>query len=175
MSKDIVLIQTICGKYDIFILDMPLSLLYVSRYLVQEGYNVHILDQRVERDNYYKRLEELLALNPLWVGITAMTGEPVKHGVDTARFIRAHSKTKIIWGGIHPTILPEQTIASDCVDYIIRGKGEMAVVKISEMLNGYCEASEVPGLTYMKDDGEVVSNEEDEGYHWEDIPMCHIT
>ncbi len=53
----------------------------------------------------------------------------------------------------------------------------MAVVKISEMLNGYCEASEVPpGLTYMKDDGEVVSNEEDEGYHWEDIPpMCHIT
>ena len=89
MKKDIILFQSNCGKYDLFIRDMPLGLLYISRMLVEAGYRVHIVDQRVERENTLKKLTELMTLDPLWIGITAMTGEPVFYALEVCKFLKS--------------------------------------------------------------------------------------
>src|SRR3989338_5491580 len=98
-QNDIILIQPRCGKYDLLILDMPLGLLYISRLLLANGYNVHLVDARVE-ENAYERIECLLSRNPLWIGITAMTGEPVRHALNLSRYVKSRSKAPIVWGGI---------------------------------------------------------------------------
>ena len=46
-SRDIIFIQPNCGKYDLFIRDMPLGLIYSARMLDEKGYKVHIVDQRL--------------------------------------------------------------------------------------------------------------------------------
>lgn len=171
MSKDIILIQPVCGKYDLFILDMPLSLLYIARMLLKEGYRVHILDQRTEKENTFQILQSLLEKQPLWIGLTVMTGEPVRHALHLAQFIREHSKIPIIWGGIHPTIMPEQTLQSPLVDYVIRGKGEISAVKLSKFFEGEAALSNVPGLSWMDAAQQVHHNLEDEAENWDELPM----
>lgn len=171
MSKDIILIQPVCGKYDLFILDMPLSLLYLSRLLLKVGYRVHILDQRTEKENTLKKLEDLLQKEPLWIGLTVMTGEPVRHALKIAQFIKERSQVPIVWGGIHPTIMPEQTLQSPVVDYVMRGKGEISVVKFSKFIEKSEKIEDVPGLSWMDAGKNIRHNLEDEGENWNSLPM----
>lgn len=171
MSKDIILIQSYCGKYDLFIRDMPLGLLYMSRLLVKHGFRVHIVDQRVEKEQTEAKLDELLKIDPLWIGITAMTGEPVFHSLRLCKYIRSRTKAPFVWGGIHPTILPDVTLRHSLVDFVIRGKGERSSVYFSEALLGDRSFSEVPGLSYFDDDGLLRHNPEDNEDEWGDLPL----
>ena len=143
MSEEIILIQPKCGKYDAFILDMPLSLLYASRLLVKAGFTVHILDQRIEKDTIFDRIDNLLARQPLWIGITAMTGEPIRHALKLCRYIKEKSHAPVVWGGIHPTILSRQTLENPFIDYVIRGKAERAVLAFTQYLLGKAHISSV--------------------------------
>lgn len=171
-GADIVLIYPRCGKYDLFIRDMPLGLLYMARFLTEHGYRVHIFDQRVE--DGLDRLDSLLANNPLWVGFSIMTGEPIRHALELADHVRSRTDAPLVWGGIHPTILPEQTLDNPLVDYVMRGKGELAAVDFSRYIEGKLEAQEVQGLTWI-DNGFPRSNPEDDGQDWQDIPMVDYT
>ena len=33
----------------------------------------------------------------------------------------------LVWGGVHPTLLPEQTVANEFVDIVVRGEGEQTL------------------------------------------------
>lgn len=171
MNKSIILIQPNCGKYDLFIRDMPLGLLYISRLLVQEGYEVDIVDQRVLGEATGDHLKNLLKKNPLWVGVTTMTGEPIHYALQLCEIARANSDAPLVWGGIQPTIMPELTMDHPLVDYVIRGKGERSVITLSEAIMGQRPFSEVQGLVWRDEDNNLVTNPEDDDADWDEMPM----
>ena len=39
-----------------------------------------------------------------------------------------------MWGGVHPTLLPEQTAASELVDVVVRGESELVVGPLADRL-----------------------------------------
>ncbi|MFZ1988552.1 MAG: hypothetical protein WAW96_02160, partial [Alphaproteobacteria bacterium] len=49
-KRKILLLQPRCGKYDLYICDLPLSLIYLASVPVDRGYEVVIVDQRVDDD-----------------------------------------------------------------------------------------------------------------------------
>ncbi len=58
-------------------------------------------------------------------GLTCMSGPQIRYGLEFAAKVRAeHPRVPIVWGGVHPTLLPEQTAASELVDVVVRGEGE---------------------------------------------------
>ena len=40
----------------------------------------------------------------------------------------------IILGGWHPSLLPKQTLEADCVDYVVEGQGEEALLELVQHL-----------------------------------------
>lgn len=169
MKPRIILIQTHNGKYDLFIRDMPLGLLYAARMVAAAGYDVHIVDQRVLGEATKARLLDLLQSNLAWIGITTMTGEPLQHALALGRFLRQHTTAPLVWGGIHPTILPDITLAHPLVDYVVCGKGERSALALTEALEGKRDLAAVPGLRWME--GEMVrANPEDDDTEWEEMP-----
>ena len=67
---------------------------------------------------------------PVFVGLTCMSGPQIRYGLEFARKVRAESpRLPIVWGGVHPTLLPEQTAASELVDVVVRGEGETSSVR----------------------------------------------
>jgi radical SAM superfamily enzyme YgiQ (UPF0313 family) len=59
------------------------------------------------------------------------TSPAYTRGLDIAKAIKLfNSNVHIVFGGWHPTALPNEVIREDCVDQVVVGEGEMACTKI---------------------------------------------
>jgi radical SAM superfamily enzyme YgiQ (UPF0313 family) len=65
---------------------------------------------------------------------------------------------KIVWGGAHPSILPEQTLAAPDIDYIVIGAGEYILLELIEHLEKGDKLGDIKGLAY-KEKGRIIINE----------------
>ena len=128
---------------------LPLAALYIGTVLQEHGYSVQVIDQRVD-PAWAETLRQALYERPLWVGISAMTGRQIHWGLEASRIVRdAAPAVPIVWGGVHPTILPEQTLAHPLVDIVAVGEGEMTALELSQALRerGTREAGREKNLT----------------------------
>lgn len=153
MKLDAVLIQPRTGIWDTMSLRVPESLLAVSAMPVSRGYNLVILDQRVEK-NWKEKLEKYLKDNPLCIGITSMTGEQLKHAIEIIDFIVARSDIPIVFGGAHATLLPEQTLKHKNIDVVAVGEGDYTFYEILESLKNKKGFYSVKGI-YYKENGKI--------------------
>ncbi|MBF0209147.1 MAG: B12-binding domain-containing radical SAM protein, partial [Oligoflexia bacterium] len=138
----------------------------------QEDYEIVVIDQRV--DHCWKRsiLQHLDRRNgeTLFVGLTVMTGEPIKYALEISSHIKKYYPVPIVWGGIHPTLMPEQTLRHNLVDYVIRDKAEYSLLKFANFLQQKIEITQVPGLCYIDENNHYMQNDIDENFNWEMLP-----
>ncbi len=136
---------------------LPLSLLYPATPLAEKGYHVEILDQRVDR-NWPETLRGLLQGDEvLCVGVSSMTGSQIEGGLAASRIVKENSpETPVIWGGVHPSILPEQTLVHPWIDAVIVGEGEETLLQTVEELAARNQLSKIPGLCLLSE-GKPVS------------------
>ena len=151
MTKNIFLIQP--GEKSSFY-RMPLSLLAVGSALDKEGYNVKIVDMRF--DDYKKYNYK----NAIFVGVTVLTGPTIKHSLEFSRFIKEnYPDVPVVWGGIHPSLLPNQTIKNKYIDIVVRGEGEITAVELARSLEKNKSLKGIRGLTYKRM-GKIINNPE---------------
>ncbi len=140
-----------------YTLEMPLSILAVAAPLAADGYRVTLIDERLHDDPEAALLAA--AADAVCVGVSTMTGHQLKRAIHYSRLVKQQDGDKpVIWGGYHPSLLPEQTAAEPYVDAVVRGQGERTMQElVSRLLAG--ESFEgVAGVTYRRDDGEITSN-----------------
>jgi len=106
----------------------PISLLYLASMLGE--YDVQIFDQRVDS---LQRFNELLDKDPLCVGFSIMTGIQIEYALELAEKV-CQRGIPTVFGGVHATILPEQTATDPRVDYVVAGDGEQVFGKLLECL-----------------------------------------
>ncbi|MBI5528161.1 MAG: B12-binding domain-containing radical SAM protein [Deltaproteobacteria bacterium] len=123
---------------------MPLSLLSAAR-RVHSRYNVAIVDQRSD-PAWKETLKSALERRPLLVGTTSVTGRQLRHALDISRFVKSVSDVPVVWGGIHASLFPEQTVSEPCVDYVVRGEGEQTLLELADALAAGSNPSAVPGI-----------------------------
>jgi anaerobic magnesium-protoporphyrin IX monomethyl ester cyclase len=153
------------GKYRAPNPQVPLALIYIASSLQFEGYKVRILDMRLED------FKTIAIGTPLFVGITCMSGQQIHYGLEFARRVRSENPScPIVWGGVHPTLLPEQTVASKFVDIVVRGEGELVVPKLANKLATGETFSDVKGLTF-KSEGTIKNTGEADLIDLDDIPV----
>ena len=132
---------------------LPLGLLSVASTIVDD-YEVKIIDQRL--DNNWANKIESESQNSICVGITSMTGEQILNGLEISKI--AKKNTNVIWGGIHPTILPKQTLENKYIDFIVIGEGEVTFPQVIKALKNKKEFNNIKGIGY-KDGREIQINE----------------
>jgi anaerobic magnesium-protoporphyrin IX monomethyl ester cyclase len=139
--KDVLLIFP--GKFKAPDPQIPLSLLYLAASLQEEGFAVRIFDMRLED---YRHFE---VGNPIFVGISCMSGLQIKYALEFARYARMKAPSSLlVWGGIHPTLLPEQTAYNDYVDVVVRGEGELIIKELANAIALNQPLDNVLGITY---------------------------
>lgn len=135
---------------------LPQALLAISRFVPQDKYDIRIINSYLEKDFVKIIYEE--AKDALLMGITAITGYQIKEGLLGAEVAKKRrADLPIIWGGYHPSLLPEKTIQDPLVDMVVRGQGERTFVEVLNALDNGGNLSEIKGLTFKKD-GNVISN-----------------
>ncbi len=134
----------------------PFSSLYASVLLHKNGHRVKIIDQR--KEPHWKRLlGAQIKRGPVFVGISSMTGPQVKFAIEMASYVRKVSSVHIVWGGPHPTTLPEQTLQGGYCDVVVVNEGEQTVSELAEAMAYNRSLEPIRGI-YYKHQGRVLVN-----------------
>ncbi|KJU82065.1 radical SAM domain-containing protein [Candidatus Magnetobacterium bavaricum] len=134
----------------------PLSLIALGAYLENKGYDVSIYDKRIMNNAHEKILSELK--DALCVGITSLTGPQISDGRELSKKIKhIDPKFPVIWGGWHPSLLPEQTLSDPYVDFIVRGQGEITFLELILALQKKESFESIKGLLF-KTGGKIIDN-----------------
>ncbi len=127
----------------------PLGLLCAASLVCRE-LEVRIVDQRTETD-WRAALASAIDGGTVAVGFTAMTGGMVLNALEAARLARGLCGVPLIWGGIHASLLPAQTVSHDLVDYVVEGEGELALAELVKRLAAGTDTGGIPGVWRKKD------------------------
>ncbi|MBI5144520.1 MAG: radical SAM protein [Candidatus Omnitrophica bacterium] len=130
----------------------PMGLLMAAIHL-HEKFNVVIVDQRVER-NWKSRLSKLLEKEPVCIGVTALTGRQIHEGLLASEMARRKGCV-VVWGGIHASLLPGQTIDNPLIDYVVEGEGEEAFAELVNTLASEGHCNKIRGV-WHKENGRPV-------------------
>lgn len=167
------------GKYDVLLIYpksesnddiiLPNSLLAIAGPLVKNNYKVKLIIQRLER-NCCHHIDRILEKNAICVGITFCTGNQIQYACELMDYIKEkYPNIKIVVGGIHATILPEQTIEYENIDILVAGEGEETFLNLVNSISEDGNLSEVKGIYYKKN-GEIIKTKPadpvDLNEHW---------
>jgi anaerobic magnesium-protoporphyrin IX monomethyl ester cyclase len=166
--SDIVLFRPKYTDENITQRSVPWGLLYVSSFLVKEGYTVSIIDEIATPDWERMILDEIKSHSILF-GVSSMSGVQIKYGLIFSQFVKRHSDIPIVWGGVHPTILPKQTLENENIDFVVIGEGEETIIELVRALEGKQSLNSVKGLAF-KQDGEIFVNDERPPLNLDNIP-----
>ncbi len=134
---------------------LPMGILSVGSALKRHGFEVELIN--ITEKEIDKTVGEVVAKNPLLVALSVMTGIQTKHNAEFYKKIKASSDLKILWGGIHPSLLPEQCLGEDYIDFVIVGEGEETSVELVQKLKNRESLENIFGLGY-KQDGKIKIN-----------------
>jgi radical SAM superfamily enzyme YgiQ (UPF0313 family) len=133
----------------------PFGILYLADALEKAGFGVELVHEIGTEADIQALLERVSAAAPLFVGFSTMTGPSLLPTTLASKRIKERLPVTIVWGGLHPTMLPEQTLANDFVDIVAIGEGEKTVVDLARALGaGGAEAgalSEIAGIAFKRD------------------------
>jgi anaerobic magnesium-protoporphyrin IX monomethyl ester cyclase len=147
---------------------LPLSLLHVASTLVKD-FDVKIIDQRLD-SNWRQTLKSSISDKTIAVGISSMTGKQIYNGLEISKLAKSIGRRiPVVWGGVHPTLMPEQTIENEFIDYVITGEGELSFSELVRQIKGKNNLAVVPGL-FWKENGSIRNNPADYSFNLDDLP-----
>ena len=158
MGKKVLLINPNIAFRRTWRLNVPMGLLYIGSYLSQKGYNVRILDacNGKNMNKFLNRVEQELR-DAMVVGLSVMTAQ-VSNAIEISRYIRERNPSlPIIWGGVHPTLYPEQTARSEYVDFVVRGEGEITVNELLQVMEQGGSFEKVKGIAFQSNKDQKVT------------------
>jgi len=162
-------------KHAVLLGDIPSEpnhgIYFIAGTLIKAGYNVEAIDfhaydrylrYKNERKIEISDIEEAIKNKEAKIfGISSKT-VAIERGLKIAEVIRKyHPDSKIVFGGLHPTLEGENLLKenSELIDYIIQGEGEESSLELLNHINGKLPIESVKNLLYYNDEGVMVKNE----------------
>jgi len=136
---------------------MPFPYLYLAPFLEKEGYEVKIIDSRVDLD--WRKLLEKELKDSFALGVTSMSGPDLKPAMEASEIARGmNNKISIIWGGHHASALPDEVFNENLADYVFVGPAEFTFPKVLNCIyNNEDIPNNIKGILY-KHNGKVVGS-----------------
>ena len=153
----------------------PFPYLYLAPFLEKAGYEVSIIDSRVEYDwqeIFRKELKNAFAL-----GVTSMSGPDLKPAIEASQIARdMENNISIMWGGHHVSALPDEAFNENLADYVFLGPAEFTFPIVLDSIYFKKEIpSNIKGVL-CKRNGKIIGNRiaNTPVFDYEDAPAYHL-
>src|SRR5205085_5568464 len=105
------------------------------------------------RDDWKEELRRRVeSLDPVCVGISSLTGIQLRTAMEAAREVkRLSADLPVVWGGVHASLLPLETMREDFVDFVVVGEGELTFTELVKCLDQGKTPHDVMGIWYKDD------------------------
>ena len=129
----------------------PISLEYLAAAVEESGFNVEIMSDDISEEQLAKLIRET---RPFAIGFSVFT-----YMYENSLFLARISKLEAeklgyylftIFGGHHPSALPEAVANESVVDFVIINEGEITLCELLHALENDDNLSHIKGLVYKK-------------------------
>ncbi|RLC47933.1 MAG: hypothetical protein DRH70_02195 [Candidatus Coatesbacteria bacterium] len=143
---------------------MPLSLLYLASCARQQvgSLDLEILDAQAENLTYDEICRRVWQKRRDVIGVTFWTAQATFAYALSPALKKVCPNAKIVFGGVHPTIFPEE--ASKHADYVIVREGERPFSELLKRLAAGKAPDGIPGLGYRPSPDEELKIWPDKGF-----------
>lgn len=161
---DIILITPYYGAKDGFIwkaieyrFQSP-GILSIATYLNANGFKASVFDcnlEQISEDNFHEEFEKRYGNSSFkYIGFSTAT-QTVNSAYRIAEKLKlSYPETPFIFGGAHPTALPDDVLKNDFADIVVIGEGELTTKYILESN----ELKSIKGIAF-KESGKIIKNE----------------
>ena len=143
----------------------PVGIASLAGYLRENGIETEVIDAYKDELSPEKTVEEFFKHNAEVVGLSVSTpGALIAHKI--AKIIKEKNpKTIVVFGGVHPTLMPEETLSDQSVDLVVRMEGEITLLELLQTIKNQKPLEAVKGISYRKNnqyrqnpDREIIKN-----------------
>ncbi len=145
-------------------MEPPLWAALLAAYLRSLGGSVEIFDAEVENWSYEETAQKIIEAHPILVAVvvsgtnpSASTMNMTGAGAVVRRLKELAPEIKTILMGLHPSALPEQTLAEEAADFVCEGEGIYTLPKLIDALKSMQGFHQIEGLWFWEN-GKIVSN-----------------
>ncbi|MBU1076133.1 MAG: B12-binding domain-containing radical SAM protein, partial [Spirochaetes bacterium] len=110
--------------------------------------------------DYKEFQQEIIKIKPDFFGVS-IPSALYSRAKQCIKFVRENlPETKIIIGGPHPTIFPEEVMKELPIDYLVRSEGELTLEELFQALKKKKDLKTITGLSYRDKNNKTVHNAE---------------
>ncbi len=150
-------------------LSAPLCLLSLAASLRRAEFEVTVIDAAIEPR--YREIILREVQGALCLGISVLTGPMINGAIEVAKAVkRLNPHFPVVFGGWHPSLVPEQTLSEPFVDIVVRGQGDLTVVELAEALADGQSLASIQGISW-KQGGQQERNPERRVQLLESLPL----
>ncbi len=140
-------------------ISVPIGIGFLISSLEKEGIKAVCIDEQVENHILDKISEMVKDMSkPYIFGFSVLTVAMKPAVILSKQLKEIYPDSVIVFGGIHPTALPEEVLSYNHIDAVIRGEGETPLAEFYRVVKAGRNWNNVPSLSYKKN-GKIVHNE----------------
>lgn len=143
---------------------------YLAAALKQEGHSAFLVFDPSLFNNFYflnKTLanffnyndiiiDEIANIKPDLVAFSVLSDD-LSWALSLAGRLKKHIRVPVIFGGIHPTSVPELVIKEDPVDFVCIGEGEKPLLELADSIMRGADETCIKNI-WAKKDGKIIEN-----------------
>lgn len=143
-----------------FVYNPSLGLIYIGTWLEMHGYEPIVIDLSFDRMAIEQLMKIIAESTPVFIGMSVYT-ENIEMAIQLAKTIKGKfNNINIVFGGSHPTLVPNDAISSKYVDFVVRKEGEPILLELAEAISSNednLKYDDITGLLFKRD-GHIIDN-----------------
>jgi radical SAM superfamily enzyme YgiQ (UPF0313 family) len=145
------------SDFELTAIEPPFWASLLAGYLRQRDYQVAIIDAEAEALDHAATATSVETIRPTLCVICVSGSNPSASTMNMAGAGALARQIKqflpdipLMFHGLHPSALPEQTLKTESIDFVCQGEGFETIAGLMEALKGGGDLGTIPGLWYRK-------------------------
>lgn len=141
----------------------PIGLGYLASIAIQKNIEFKIYDQQIDYNIKEKIINEIKDKTKKIVFAYSVVTPAISMANEIAIFLKKTFPYSVnVFGGIHPTALPYETISNQAVDFVVKGEAETIFFNLYESILYNDDYSKIPNIVYKVNDKIIQTPTNDE-------------
>ena len=130
---------------------IPVAVGTLASYLRKHGIKVNILDEEVTDITPASLADALEGLEkPYVIGFSCLTAH-VQRAYEMSKMVKQlYPDSIVVTGGLHATALPDESLAHETIDVVVRGEGEVALLQLYRAIREGESWDNIGNLSYRR-------------------------
>ncbi|MGB2986213.1 MAG: radical SAM protein [Phycisphaerae bacterium] len=128
----------------------PLGLLYIAAVLLENGYDVQVIDAEGDPHTLDDMLRAVEAYDPAIIGITCLTPTAATSVELGCRLREAHRCRTVVMGNVHAWVFAETLLRLGACDFVVQGEGEFTLLELLRCLEAGGDPASVGGVSFLQ-------------------------